>query len=101
MEAKYGRQLQAAFAEPGGEALRDWIDDMPNEQYQSLFGLSGGQLRERFLDGAPPARGAEVLSDVPDDRSWPRWSPTSAATTWPACSPRYAACDAVRRPARA
>jgi pyruvate dehydrogenase E1 component len=26
---------------------------MPNEQFQSLFGLSGAELRERFLDGAP------------------------------------------------
>ncbi len=65
VEAKYGRRLQATFAEPGGEALRAWITTMPNEHYQSLFGLSGGQLRERFLDGAPPGVD-RVLSDVPD-----------------------------------
>ena len=28
---------------------------MPNEQYQSLFGLAGDALRKQFLDGAPEA----------------------------------------------
>jgi pyruvate dehydrogenase E1 component len=54
VEVKYGRRLQAAFTQEGGEALRAWIDAMPNEQYQSLFGLHGDAMRERFLDGAPP-----------------------------------------------
>lgn len=53
VEVKYGRRLQAAFTQEGGEALRAWIDAMPNEQYQSLFGLHGEAMRERFLDGAP------------------------------------------------
>jgi pyruvate dehydrogenase E1 component len=52
-EAKYGRRLEAAFARPGGGALRDWIDAMPNEHYQSLFGLPPAAIRDRFLDGAP------------------------------------------------
>ncbi len=54
VEAKYGNRLQQAFAGPGGEALRGWIDAMPNEHYQSLFGLDPAALRSRFLDGAPP-----------------------------------------------
>ncbi len=64
-EAKYGRRLQRAFAGPGGGDLRAWIDMMPNEQYQSLFGLLGEDLRERFLDGAPDAA-AEAISTVQD-----------------------------------
>jgi pyruvate dehydrogenase E1 component len=52
-EAKYGRRLQAAFAQPGGEALRAWIDQMPNEHYQSLFGSPEGSVKNRFLEGAP------------------------------------------------
>jgi len=55
VEAKYGQALQKAFAQPGGGSLRDWIDAMPNEQYQSLFGLEPAAVRERFLDGAPAA----------------------------------------------
>jgi pyruvate dehydrogenase E1 component len=65
-EAKYGRALQAAFARPGGDSLRAWIDAMPNEQYQSLFGLEPAAVRERFLDGAPPAVG-QFCADLPDE----------------------------------
>ncbi len=55
VEAKYGKRLQAAFAMPGGEALRDFIDDMSNERYQSLFALQGADLRASFLEDAPDA----------------------------------------------
>ena len=53
VEAKYGADLQKAFTRPGGAALRDWIDALPNEHYQSLFGLAPADVRARFLDGAP------------------------------------------------
>src|SRR3954466_4557532 len=33
---KYGKLMQAAFAEPGGDALRDWIDAAPNADYAAL-----------------------------------------------------------------
>lgn len=55
VEVKFGRRLTAAFSEPGGDALRQWIDLMPNEQYQSLFEQAPDALRDQFLDGAPPA----------------------------------------------
>ncbi len=54
VEAKYGRRLRAAFAEPGGDALRRLIDDMPNEQYQALFRLRGPELREAVTRDADP-----------------------------------------------
>ncbi|MGZ4595213.1 MAG: transketolase-like TK C-terminal-containing protein [Actinomycetes bacterium] len=53
VEVKYGTRLQA-FAREHGDALRGWIDAMPNEHYQSMFGSEGAELRRRFLDGAPP-----------------------------------------------
>jgi pyruvate dehydrogenase E1 component len=52
-EAKYGHRLEAAFTRPGGSVLRDWIDAMPNEHYQSLFGLDPAAVAGRFCDGAP------------------------------------------------
>ena len=64
-EAKYGRRLRAAFGQPGGAALRDWIDAMPNEQYQSLFGLDPAGVRARFCDGAP-AEVTEFCAGLPD-----------------------------------
>ena len=55
VEVKYGPRLQAAYAQPDGELLEAWIDEMPNERYQSLFGMPPAMLRERFLDGASGA----------------------------------------------
>jgi pyruvate dehydrogenase E1 component len=45
--------LKKAFAEKGSDAFKKWFDDIPNEQYQSLFGQKPEELRARFLDGAP------------------------------------------------
>ena len=64
LEAKYGRQLQALFALPGGDALRQRIDDMDNEEYQALIRLPGDQLRERLIDGNPIL--AAVIEAVTD-----------------------------------
>jgi len=65
VEVKYGRLLQAAFQRDGGEALRRYIDAMPNERYQSLFSVEGPELRSQFLEGAD----ADVRSfiDTVDD----------------------------------
>ena len=42
---KYGKKLQAAFAKPGGEALRDWIDACPNDLYAALCFKGGAAWR--------------------------------------------------------
>ncbi|MFM2149156.1 MAG: hypothetical protein RLZZ187_1462 [Pseudomonadota bacterium] len=47
---KYGRLLQAAFAEPGGEQLRAWIDACPNQLYSALTFRGGAAWRQRLLD---------------------------------------------------
>jgi pyruvate dehydrogenase E1 component len=70
VEVKYGRRLRAAYARPGGDRLRAWIDAMPNEQYQSLFGMTGDALRKQFLDGAPVGVDA-FIADIPDDELAP------------------------------
>ena len=45
---KYGKLLQAAFARPGGDALRQWIDDCPNDLYSALTFKGGVGWRERL-----------------------------------------------------
>ncbi|MBR0671646.1 transketolase [Neoroseomonas soli] len=50
VELKYGRLLQAAFAEPGGTRLRDWIDACPNQLYSALVFRGGAAWRERLLE---------------------------------------------------
>jgi pyruvate dehydrogenase E1 component len=47
---KYGALLEAAFAEPGGDALRAWIDQCPNQLYSALVFQGGAAWRKRLLD---------------------------------------------------
>ena len=58
---------------------------MPNEQYQSLFGLGPADVRALFLDGAPPEV-HEFCRRLGRRGAGRHWSWTSAATTSPACS---------------
>jgi len=50
---KHGRLQRAAFAEPGGEALRDWIDTTPNAEFAALTYQGGAAWRERLLKDVP------------------------------------------------
>jgi pyruvate dehydrogenase E1 component len=47
---KYGALQQAAFAEPGGEVLRQWIDNCPNQLYSALVFQGGAAWRKRLRD---------------------------------------------------
>jgi len=47
---KYGSLLQQAFREPGGERLREWIDNCPNQLYSALVFQGGAAWRRRLLD---------------------------------------------------
>jgi pyruvate dehydrogenase E1 component len=64
---KYGRLQEAAFAEPGGTALRAWIDGAPNDLYAALSFQGGRAWRERlaadFADDADALRLVESRDD--------------------------------------
>ena len=47
---KYGALLEAAFQEPGGERLRQWIDRCPNQLYSVLCFQGGASWRKRLED---------------------------------------------------
>ena len=47
---KHGSLQQAAFREPGGKALRRWIDECPNQLYSALTFLGGSAWRKRLMD---------------------------------------------------
>ncbi|HKG86426.1 MAG TPA: transketolase [Beijerinckiaceae bacterium] len=47
---KYGSLMTQAFAEPGGERLRAWIDSCPNQLYSALTFQGGAAWRRRLLD---------------------------------------------------
>jgi pyruvate dehydrogenase E1 component len=45
---KYGRLMREAFAEAGGEALKRWIDDCPNQLYAALCFQGGAAFRKHL-----------------------------------------------------
>src|ERR1700690_3888873 len=47
---KYGSLQQAAFNEPGGTRLKQWIDSCPNSLYSVLVFAGGAAWRKRLLD---------------------------------------------------
>ena len=47
---KYGALQEAAFREPGGEVLRKFIDECPNQLYSALTFQGGAAWRKRLLD---------------------------------------------------
>ena len=47
---KYGSLQQAAFKEPGGEKLKHWIDNCPNQLYSALVFAGGAAWRKRLND---------------------------------------------------
>lgn len=73
LEAKYGQQLQHVFARPGGEALRRRIDEMSNEEYQSLLRRRGADIRTRLThpSGTENAEDQDIalaLRETPDEQ---------------------------------
>src|SRR5580698_7673595 len=61
LTVKYGQPLQQLFARPGGAALRDRIDSMPNPEYQRLLRCTPSELRERLPGHGPGAAGLATL----------------------------------------
>jgi pyruvate dehydrogenase E1 component len=65
---KHGKLQIAAFERPGGEALRQWIDDCPNELYCALTFKGGAAWRERLLQDIGGIAGMrELLGAHSDD----------------------------------
>ncbi len=64
---KYGALQRAAFAEPGGAALRDWIDACPNQLYAALTYQGGAVWRQHLLDDLGDQGAVSALLDRRSD----------------------------------
>jgi len=64
---KYGVLQRAAFSEPGGLALQEWIDACPNALYSALTFEGGVAWRDRLNDDLRSARGMGKLLEARDD----------------------------------
>ncbi len=69
VELKYGKLLEAAFAKPGGEALRDWIDNCPNQLYAALTFQGGAAWRTHLQNDLGKVKGIKALLDDHDDEA--------------------------------
>jgi pyruvate dehydrogenase E1 component len=64
---KYGKKLEAAFTEPGGEVLRQWIDDCPNDLYAALTFKGGAAWRAHLESDLGANKFIRRLLDSHDD----------------------------------
>jgi len=64
---KYGRRLESAFARPGGDALRRWIDECPNSLYSALVYKGGAGWRAHLLRDLRGTSGVAALLEEYDD----------------------------------
>jgi pyruvate dehydrogenase E1 component len=64
---KYGSLQQEAFAMPGGERLRQWIDTCPNQLFSALTFQGGSAWRKRLLDDLGDQGAVSHLIDRYDD----------------------------------
>ena len=73
---KYGSLQQQAFAEPGGEILKAWIDQCPNQLYSALVFQGAAAWRKRLMQDLGNTA-ARALIERRSDReltrpaSWP------------------------------
>jgi pyruvate dehydrogenase E1 component len=65
IDLKYGKQLEAVFRKPYGLKLRARIDEMSNEEYQSLLLQDGEVIRSRLINfgGREDSSIARLLED--------------------------------------
>ena len=64
---KYGKLLEAAFAQPDGEQLQQWIDACPNSLYSALVFMGGAGWREALTRDLNQYPGIRRILDQHDD----------------------------------
>ena len=66
---KYGNRLRQAFEGPAGGALRQWIDDCPNQLYSALCFKGAEGWRQHLKHDLRGVSGLKELLDGHDDES--------------------------------
>lgn len=68
MTLKYGKRQLAAFKQPGGRHLQEWIDNCPNADYAALTYQGGAAWRARLIaDIGSQAKVTKLLDSFDDD----------------------------------
>jgi pyruvate dehydrogenase E1 component len=95
---KYGRLLEAAFAEPGGEALRRWIDSCPNQLYAALCYQGGAAWRRQLMDAIGDQGQVAKLIEARSDEELARLMTNLAGHDMPSLLEAFEAAAAHDRP---
>ena len=64
---KYGKLLERVFAEPGGEHIKRWIDDCPNQLYSALVFQGGAAWRKQLQQDLAPYPAALAIVENHSD----------------------------------
>ncbi len=97
VEAKWGRRITGRFEAEGGEPFRRRLDEMSNEEYQSVVTAPESEVRARLLAGADAGVKAS-LTDV-DDAELRRLVADLGGHDHDVLSEAYGECDAeTQRP---
>ena len=56
---KWGRLITEIFEKPGGDELRQRLEEMPNEEYQRMLRADAGEIADRLGD-----KGSQTLRDL-------------------------------------
>ncbi len=95
---KYGSLQQAAFAEPGGERLREWIDACPNQLFSALTFKGGAAWRARLMEDIGDDPAAAALIARRDDDGLARLMNNLGGHDLPALLDAFAAAATHERP---
>ncbi len=64
---KHGKLQRKVFAEPGGQAIGDWIDNCPNAEFAALTYQGGSAWRQRLMADIGGTAKVRALLDSFDD----------------------------------
>jgi pyruvate dehydrogenase E1 component len=68
VRVKYGTLQRKAFEEPGGEKLKAWIDNCPNQLYSALTYMGGAVWRKHLMDDLGDQGDVTALLEARNDR---------------------------------
>ncbi len=64
---KHGKLQRKVFAQPGGQAIADWIDNCPNAEFAALTYQGGAAWRQRLMTDIGGTAKVRALLDSFDD----------------------------------
>ncbi|MDZ7599811.1 MAG: transketolase, partial [Hoeflea sp.] len=68
VRVKYGHLQRAAFEEKGGDRLKEWIDNCPNQLYAALTFMGGAVWRKHLMDDLGDQGDVTRLIEARSDR---------------------------------